>query len=545
MSLRTKSDTKTLSDYLSKQGRQSLQSEKAAALSERVRASPGLIRNRKYHQFQEKYRGNLGMFARDCFMWDEGKGPGSKGPTDYQIETLQLLEEAHRVSVRGPHTLGKTALASWAILGFALTHDGEDWKVPTTASVWRQLTKFLWPEIHKWARQLRWDIIGREPFNTRTELQTQNLRLSTGEAFALASDNHMAIEGAHADYLLYVFDEGKAIPDKTWDAAEGAFAGGGDEGAQVAKALAISTPGEPIGRFYDIHARRPGYEDWYVRHVTTEEAIAAGRLTTSWVEQRRDQWGEGSALFQNRVVGEFASSDEDSIIPLGWVELANQRYDAWQDAMAEGGVKGRATSGGCDVGLGGEGGDSTIIALVFDENRVDELRVYQRGSADTATMQTAGHVKGVIDNFGCDVYIDVIGIGVGVYNRLREQKIKRALPFNAAEKTRPKLRDITDEYSFRNKRAAMWWLGREMLDPQNGYDIALPRDDKLTNELITPHYDVKSNAVIQVESKKDIRKRINRSTDRADAVLQALCGPRIAKRAPTDVYVVGHGHISS
>ena len=86
-----------------------------------------------------------------------------EGPADYQIEVLELLEQGRRVSVRSPHGAGKTAVAAWAILCFALTHDGLDWKCLTTASAWRQLTKFLWPEVHKWIRRLNWGIIGRPP----------------------------------------------------------------------------------------------------------------------------------------------------------------------------------------------------------------------------------------------------------------------------------------------------------------------------------------------------------------------------------------------
>src|SRR6185436_2954082 len=104
-----------------------------------------------------------------------------------------------------------------AILWFCLTRDQEDWKVATTASAWRQLTKFLWPEVHKWARRIKWDAIGRAPFSETTELFTQSIRLETGEAFAVASDDSSLIEGAHADHLLYIFDESKVIPDDTWD----------------------------------------------------------------------------------------------------------------------------------------------------------------------------------------------------------------------------------------------------------------------------------------------------------------------------------------
>ncbi|MBN1461398.1 MAG: hypothetical protein JXA57_17860 [Armatimonadetes bacterium] len=256
-------------------------------------------------------------FVHECFHWGVGKGP-----TAYQDDTLARLPKHKRVAVRGPHGLGKTAMAAWVVLWFAITRDGKDWKVITTASVWRQLEVYLWPEIHKWARLLRWDVLERPPF-TDGELLILKLKLATGAASAVASDNPALIEGAHADHILYLFDESKSIADDTFDAAEGAFAGAGDDGELEALALAVSTPGEPIGRFYNIHKRTPGFEDWNVRHVTLTEAIAAGRVSTTWAEQRLKQWGPSSAVYANRCLGEFASADEDSVIPLAWVERAN------------------------------------------------------------------------------------------------------------------------------------------------------------------------------------------------------------------------------
>lgn len=216
--------------------------------------------------FKRKYRADRVAFAHDCVEWS-----GNEQPTPYQDEIFGALDIHRRVAVRGPHGIGKTAIAALAVLHFALTRDFEDWKCATTASAWRQLSKFLWPEIHKWARRLKWDKILRQPF-TQSELLTLNLRLTSGEAFAVASASHEMIEGAHADTLLYVFDEAKAISNEIFDAAEGAFSNG------ECFALAISTPGEPSGRFYDIHRRKPGLEGWWVRHVTLDEAIAAGRI---------------------------------------------------------------------------------------------------------------------------------------------------------------------------------------------------------------------------------------------------------------------------
>ncbi len=444
-----------------------------------------------------RYRDDPALFVRECIAWRPGEGP-----TEYQTEILDQLVARRRVAVRGPHSLGKTALAAWVILWFALTREGEDWKIPCTASAWRQLTHYLFPELRKWARRLRWDRLGRGPFDSTRELLALSLKLTTGEAFAVASDTPAFIEGAHADHLLYVFDEAKSIPAATFDAAEGAFASGDCYG------LAISTPGEPQGRFYDIHARKPGFGDWWARHVTLEECMAAGRVLPEWAAQRRLQWGPDSAVYQNRVLGEFASSEESGIIPLSWIEAANERWEM----RRESGDWDPFTGVGVDVARSGE--DQTVLALRHGL-AIRELRRYSRQD----TMQTTGHVAGILRAHGGKAVVDVIGIGAGVVDKLRESRLE-VEAFNAAEST--DWRDTSRELSFLNKRSAAWWRLRELLDPANGHQVSLPPDDLLTGDLTAPHWHMTSSGKVQVESKDEIRKRIGRSTDSGDAVVMAF-----------------------
>lgn len=447
----------------------------------------------------QQYRDDPVAFVHDCFNWDEGESL-----TPYQAEICAALSAHRRVCVRGPHGLGKSALAALLILWFALTRDGrEDWKIPTTASAWRQLAKFLWPEVHKWARKLKWSALGRGPFCERTELLALSLKLKTGEAFALASDKPALIEGAHAKSLLYVFDESKAIMADTWDSAEGAFSTGD------CYFLSISTPGEPSGRFYDIQSRRPGYDDWWVRHVSRDEAIAAGRMSEKWAEERKLQWGEKSAVYINRVLGNFASSDEDGVIPLSWVEQANARWQAWRDRGEE---LGPLTSVGVDVARSGE--DMTVLALRHG-NVISELRRYSRED----TMETTGRVAGILVAHGGRAAVDVIGIGAGVVDRLREMN-QAVDAFTASAHSTAT--DRSGELGFLNIRAEAWWHLRELLDPANGDEVALPPDDTLIGDLTTPRWKVTSGGKIQIESKEDIRKRIGRSTNDGDAVVQAF-----------------------
>jgi len=435
----------------------------------------------------------------------------------------RLLSEK-RVAVRGPHGLGKSCVASILVHWFALTRDaaGEDWKAPTLASAWRQLTKFLWPEIHKWANALRWEKIGRPPY-TRNELLTLSLNLKHGSAFAMASSVPERIEGAHADNLLMIFDESKIIPPKTWESAEGAFALG-----KNAYWLAVSTPGEPTGTFYGIHHREPGFEDWWVRHVKLEEVIAAGRIDQEWAEQRRRQWSEDSAVYQNRVLGEFSSSDTDSVIPLSWVEAAMDRWREWDDIGRP--LSGqKITSIGVDVAR--EGADMTVIAVVYG-NVIDELRYYSKKN----TMETAGMVMAAArHNKDIPIIVDVVGVGAGVFDRLREEKFN-VIPFNAGE--RSEVTDSTGSFKFQDKRSAAWWGMRERLDPDRGDRILLPPDNILLQDLVSPKQNMQSNGKIKVESKDDIRRRLGRSTDAADAVIQALVGGTIASRWTATVSMV-------
>ena len=231
-------------------------------------------------------------------------------PTGYQREIIEKLFARRRMAVRSPHGAGKTSLAAWVVLYGLATFMG-DYKIVTTASAWRQLSHFLWPEIAKWYRHADWSKAGCRP-----ELLKLSARTANGEAFAVASNQPDLIEGAHASTLLYVLDEAKAIPDATWDAVEGAFATG------QCYALAISTPGAQAGRFWQLHHRDKGYEDWSIRHVTLTEGIQAGRISAAWAQDRKRQWGEQSPIYQARVLGEFPVQESDRAIALRWVELA-------------------------------------------------------------------------------------------------------------------------------------------------------------------------------------------------------------------------------
>jgi hypothetical protein len=428
--------------------------------------------------------------------------------TGYQGEVLDALPVERRVAVKGPHGLGKSFMGAVLVNWFATTRDlaGRDWKIITTASAWRHLEVYLWPEIHKWANRIDFETLGRAPFKPNSELLDLRLKLQYGAATAVASNQPERIEGAHAEELLYLLDEAKIVPPATWDSIEGAFSNAGPDTPDNAYAFAMSTPGAPSGRFYDIHRRAPGLEDWWTRSVTLEEAIQAGRISRVWADQRRLQWGPDSAVFHNRVLGNFHASVEDAVIPLSWLEAAIERWHEWDRA-------GRPSPGGplwtgLDVG---RGGDDSVLALR------DGWAITLTGNKRRDTMSQVAEMQGVEGR----AIVDAVGVGAGVYDRLRELGY-RPLAYVGAGKTSH--RDRSGKYGFVNVRSAAYWNLRELLDPAYDPVLALPPDDLMISDLTTPTWTIISGSPPKyvVETKEKVVERLGRSPDRGDAIAMAF-----------------------
>lgn len=504
-----------------------------------------------YAQFKRRYYKHFDLFLRECVTY-----PPGTAATEYQLEIAEALIDHKRITVRGPRGLGKTAFLALCVHWFALTRDGEpgNWKIVTTASTHRHLTEFLWPEIHIWADRLKWEKIGRRPYSQITELMRRSLILKSGHAMAIASNKPEKTEGAHAPHIMYIFDEAKTIPAAMFDSAEGALFGANEATGREAYALAFSTPGEPYGRFYDLHQRKPAYQNWWYRHVTWSETVAAGLNTNEDAEQMAKMWGTGSQSYFNHVLGEFKQSDEHGLVPLAWVESANERWIALIAKIAE--TFGVLPKPGCQsnterwesvcaqvcdmieenqmipfsrlgVDVADGGGDESVIAPRFG-NMITRFRA----SRVTDPMQVAGIAYGMWQRFMQDAplskqiaIVDTIGVGAGTVRRLRELGVK-VFAFNAQGKGHG--RDASGEMSFRNQRSQAFWHLRELLDPDSGFDIALPPDDNMIADLTVPQFRILSGGQILVESKDDIRRRMHqheengRSTDRGDAVAYAF-----------------------
>lgn len=237
-----------------------------------------------------------------------------------------------------------------------------------------------------------------------------------------------------------------------------------------------------------------------------------------WVREHAALWGETSPVYRTRVCGEFAADETDGVIPLGWVEAAIDRWQAWSAAQVDG-VGPRAEVIGVDVARGGA--DRNVYVTLGETPELTVILEVRRRPFAQDTRVTLAEIRGLADLTAATIIMDAIGFGAALIDELREARYDvRAFDASA----RADVKDRSGELSFANLRAAGWWMLRERLDPTSRLKpLALPPDDYVIGDLTAPHWHRQTSGV-QIEAKDDIRRRLGRSTDVGDAIVHALSG---------------------
>jgi len=142
------------------------------------------------------------------------------------------------------------------------------------------------------------------------------------------------------------------------------------------------------------------------------------------------------------------------------------------------------------------------------------------------TMEVAGWVAKIIeDEKPLRAYIDVGGLGVGVYDRLIEQGHRCVVNVNFGSKAvEPPPFDETGRQTggCANRRSEMWLALKKALEAGR---FQLPDSDSLQADLTSVGYRYNSSGQLLLESKQDLRKRGVPSPDEADAVALTFADP--------------------
>jgi len=327
---------------------------------------------------------------------------------------------------------------------------------------------------------------------------TTRLRLSADHfATGISPNESVNFQGFHSENILVICDEAPGVARDVLEGAESLMASGN------AHMLWIGNPTIPSGHFYDAFR----LDNWariaisaYDTPNFSGEEVPSGLdnvlISKGWVEEKRLEWGEDSALFDSRILGVFPDSTDEQLISLQAVESAVLRRVRPDGEVVMG------------VDVARFGSDETVI-IVRQGGQV--LDIQSRNQTDM--MEICGLVQDTRTRFSVDrVQVDEIGLGAGVIDRLREMGVE-AVGVNSARKAAE-----SDKYF--NLRTELWFMIKEWVDHGS-----LPDYPKLTEDLSAPQYRFTSRGQYRLEGKDDIKKRIGRSTDFGDALAIALYQP--------------------
>ena len=424
-----------------------------------------------------------------------------------QEEVLTALASHRRVAVKAGNGLGKGFCAAVALLWFMHTHQDNAIAL-STAPTFRQVRHVLWRQLHRLYRPVA-KTLGGSMFDTRWELGDQRY------ALGLSADGADQFQGFHSPHMFIVVDEAEGVSEEIYEAVESVMT------SDDPLLLLIGNPTSMGGAF-----RRAFFEERRIYSNITISAldspnVRAGRVVTpglttaQWVEERKSVWGDDSAVYRSRVLGEFPDQGDNSLFALSQVESAvGGIVDAVSWTIGTETVYAGERASDEEVILAVDvaryGSDRSVI-LRRRGDRVEDIRVLRQMD----TMQVTGWVVAAIrDHKPSRVHVDEIGIGAGVVDRLRELG-HPVIGVNVGHRARQ-----GDLYA--DLRAEGFWELRERFTSGR---ITIPNDSELISELVSLCYRVDSTSRIRIESKEELRKRHQPSPDKADALMLAFLPP--------------------
>jgi hypothetical protein len=414
-----------------------------------------------------------------------------------------------RTAVQSAHSTGKSWLAARLVAWWIDSHPVGSAFALTSAPTQTQVNAILWQELRR--AHVDGGLQGRLTSGSVPRWMIGDEIVALGRKTQDLTDPEEAaaqLQGIHARHLLIVLDEAAGLAEWIWDAAEAMATN------EHARILAIGNPTDPGSRFAKACAPGSGWEvlevSAFCTPAFTGEEVSAELLeqlvSPEWVQRMRKQWGEGegSARWTSRVLGQFPEEADDALISRAWVKAAQERSLPVD-------VPGTPGAYGCDIARGG--GDETVVYL----NRGGCARLAHR-SQGHELMRTTGAIVALVRDGGRSwpAVVDSIGIGAGVFDRLREQGVT-TVGFVASERARRPDR-------FKNRRAELGWDLREAL--REGLLDLDPADDELATQLLALRFFEDSSGRIQLESKASMKSRGVGSPDRADALAMSLVGGR-------------------
>lgn len=402
---------------------------------------------------------------------------------------------AIREAIASGHGVGKSAITAWLTDWIMSTRPNA--KGTVTANTAEQLASKTWAEIAKWTKKC----ITGHWFNVTTGkgamrmVHKENPESWYCNAQTCREENSEAFAGQHAadSTSFYIFDEASAVPDKIKEVSEGGLTDG------EPMVFAFGNPTRNTGWFTDCFKRMK--HRWGTRQIDSRSVqITNKTLLDQWITD----YGIDSDFCKVRIRGMFPSMSARQFISLTDVDAAfgrplrPEQYQ-WAPKILT-------------VDPAWMGDDMLEIGM-RQGLKFQILRTIPKNDND---LQVASIIAQLEDTHQADaVFID-FGFGTGIVSAGRTLKRNWQGVWFASDSADP---------GCVNKRAEMWKAARDWLK-EGG---SIPEDHALYADLIGPEVVGRPDGKIQLESKKDMKRRGVPSPGKGDALALSFAHPVAAR----------------
>lgn len=419
----------------------------------------------------------------------------------WQEEVCELYMHNQRIAMVASKGPGKTA--SLALFGWHFFMTNHRPKMAALSVSKAHLMANLWAELLKWRSQSKLLVMSTTDGQAKIALiGHEGYSFIDARAYPQQADETQmasALAGLHADNVAFLIDEAGTIPDSVLATADAALAGG-ESNEKRARLIVTANPEEARGTIYRAYMGRT-HQKWSVYTINgdPDDPKRAPRVSIDWAKEQIKTYGRDDPWVQVNVLGKYPSVANSKLITEEEVhesmarEISNKDVHASQFRL------------GVDVARGGV--DMTAMAPrrglkafpiecmpsnIFGPELAGKIAFMQRERQIERVFvdNTGGFGSSVIDCLGFLPTVDVTPV---VYNSRAQDK------------------------RYYNKRTEMWVRLRDWIKKGG----ALPNDPILAEELLMPKVFF-INGVFRLEEKEQIKTRLGRSPDRADALAQTF-----------------------
>lgn len=426
---------------------------------------------------------------------------------------LSAIVKHKKVAVASGNSCGKDWVAGGLPLWWLSAYYPA--KCVITAPTERQVKSIIWMELERHFQKAG----GEKVLGGRLKTQEwfiEEDRFCVAFTTKEVKGQKGKFQGFHSPSLLIIASEAQAVDDSIFEQIEGVAT------SENSRILLLGNPLHSTGYF----ARALQGTEYHSIHLSCldtpnyieRKEVVPGLASYEWVENMREKYGEDSAIWQARVLGQLPKGQTiDAILDYYTARLAVGR-DIYIPAGARRGIS---------IDPAAFGDDEALIQ-VWEEKKL----IHQESYPKTRTTQLSSRAIILAEKFDIDAFVIDTVAERGVFDEIYQAAGRKYQMFEFKGSFGAK-----DAEQYKNARAESYFVAQKEFENNA---VSIPDDETLIEELCETKYFFTRDGKKQIEAKEEIKSRIGRSPNRADALtmwLWVLPEVKKKKKAVRDVYV--------